>query len=332
MHLFGPPSQEITALLDKIAPNQPVRRIAESLLSDTYDPLSDVDPLFTTLTVSSGRPWRERVIAAWALGRVSLSPQERTAATDMLIDVLERDRHHSFGRTFRKGLAAGYGACFGFGLLSALNMQLRYGHEIFRSLIAYGSIAAILASPLILVATTGTAWHLSRKRNRLRATAAESLGRLTAPESLGALAGALFDHSAPVREAAATALHAVLPTITETHYGLFGAASMTALGRALKHGDTLLVLKLLTALGKIGTSHALPYVEQAANDNRMTRVRDAARDALEQMRERHLREREAETLMRPSYALPSPPSELLRPAHGSQGEDPLQLLRAADGE
>ena len=45
-----------------------VRRIAESLLNDTFDPLQGVDALFTTLSFSSGRPWRERVVAAWALG------------------------------------------------------------------------------------------------------------------------------------------------------------------------------------------------------------------------------------------------------------------------
>jgi hypothetical protein len=329
------PPQEIATLLDKINPHSPVRRIAETLLSGTYDPLSGVDPLFTTLTASSGRPWRERVVAAWALGRVPLSPQERAAATDMLMDALERDRHHSFWSTFRSGLIGGYGTCLAFGFLAVAITILTANHRHYNLIevfLEFAAVAALVTSPAILASSAAMAWHLSRKHNSLRAAAAESLGRLAAPEALGALAGALFDNSARVREATATALHAVLPSITEEHDGLLGAASMIALGRALKHDDTLLVRKLLTTLGKIGTSHALPYVKQAAEDSRMTRVRDAARDTLEIMQERQLREKEAQTLIRPSYAIPSTPVELLRPAHGNTSDDPFQLLRAVDGE
>jgi hypothetical protein len=253
----------------------------------------------------------------------------------MLMDALERDRQHTFGKTFRKGLAVGYGMCLAFGVLTILVTLLTGNgrhYDLLDLFTEWTSIATLLASPFILFTSAGLAWHQSRKRNCLRSAAAESLGRLAAPESLGALASALFDHNASVREAAAAALHTVLPTITEEHYGLLGTASMTALGRALKHGDTYLVLKLLAALGKIGTSHALPHVEQAAGEGRMIRVRDAAREALERMRERHRQEKEAQTLMRASYAVPAAPAELLRPARGSAPDDPLQLLRAVEDE
>lgn len=330
----APIPDEITTLIEKIPPHLPVRRIAEGLQNGTYDPLLGVDALFTALSASSGRPWRERVVAAWALGRVPLSPQERAAATDMLLDSLERDRNYSFASSFQKGISWGYGACVLLGFLIALMHKLEsyYPRNGFKDWFMYSMAAAFFASPAILLLSGGIAWERSRKRNTLRATAAESLGRLAAPESLGALAGALFDRNAPVREAASTALHNILPTISDEHYGILGMESMTLLGRALTHGDTLLVLKLLKALAKIGSSHALPYVEQAARSSRMTKVRDEAHETLERMQERLLREKDAQTLMRASYPSLAEPSELLRPAHGVSPDDPYQLLRAAESE
>jgi hypothetical protein len=68
------------------------------------------------------------------------------------------------------------------------------------------------------------------------------------------------------------------------------------LGRALNHSDTQLVFKVLSALEKVGTSHAIPFVEK---------------------------------LRRVASTPDNPPETMLCPARLTMVDDPEQLLRAS---
>jgi HEAT repeat protein len=317
-------TEAIPMLVARLSIHSPVRRLAEAVLGQTHQALDNIQPLFTTLAHPEGHSWRERLVAAWALGRVPLTPQEQDAAAGMLLDVLgSRPRVRSW-RAIMQGIVLSYVSAFPFCLLGAMTQD-----DFITMEVIIGTLGALLGGiPVAL-------WwgkHQVRNANRLRAMAALTLGRLQVPESIGDLAGAAFDRSPQVREAASSALHEVLPILTSAHYGLFGAVSIENLGNVLSHPDALLVSRTLTALKNVGTSHAIPYVERVAAQGRTALLRDKAHDVLAVLRERQHQEEQAQTLMRASIAPPTPSGLLLRPAQGVSESDPQQLLRSSDLE
>jgi len=121
----------------------------------------------------------------------------------------------------------------------------------------------------------------------------------------------------------------VLPLLTSEHYGLFGAESMTNLGRVLNHPDAQLVSKALSALAIVGTSHAIPAVRRALQTGRTTRLKDAARDVLAILEERQRHESRHDTLLRPTISPENPASVLVRPASSSLQPSAEVLLRTS---
>jgi HEAT repeat protein len=185
----------------------------------------------------------------------------------------------------------------------------------------------------LMLATGPVAWQVGRaNRARVRAEAADSLGRLGYVEAVGPLAAALFDWDRNVRSAASAALHQLLPRLGSDQMGQFGAETMHHLGRALAHPDGELVAKALTALGEIGTSHALPYVERTVRSGRTGRIREAADRVRAILEERKHRETEVGRLLRPSSTSGDNAATLVRPAR-SVAEQELDLyLRPSAAE
>ena len=85
------------------------------------------------------------------------------------------------------------------------------------------------------------------------------------------------------------------------------------MAKALKNADGALAHKLLEALAKAGTSHAVPYVERFAHTAKTVRLRDAAAAALEILRSRKASELDHSRLLRPSEHSTAQ-DYLLRPA------------------
>jgi hypothetical protein len=221
-------------------------------------------------------------------------------------------------------------ACLAIGLFASTQVAGEdAGYEFSMALMVSMAWACVLGVP----AAVFHARAHKRRVNLLRSVAAASLGRLGAPESIGPLAGALFDRSPDVQEAAALALHNVLPAVTHEHFGVFGSESIVNLGKALAHSDYSLVMKILTALAKIGTSHAVPYVKRASVQGRTTRIREMAMDVvLPALASHEQRENERQTLMRGASIRTSSPDYLLRPATETGESAPQQLLRPTGDE
>ena len=321
---------QIHDLLFQFGRHTPVKHIAEALLTGSYRPGDPIHPLFTALSQTNRPLWRERVVAIWALGRVQLSAQERESAACMLMEVLEQNAGGNFWKRAMRGLAWGYSLAFPLSFFWSLAVAQNEGGPwlmIFvEMMLIFGTAASLGTTPLSLFVGRQS----NARQDMVRQAAAETLGRLGALESIGGLAGALFDPSPLVREASAQALNQLLPNLTDSHYGLFGEQALRNLARALTYSNINLRFQILEALGKVGTSQVISAVDHIAKTGRIVHLRDKALEVLSRLEARKKQGDDARILMRPSSSFAAPTAQLLRPAHQAGDTEPLQLLRATD--
>jgi len=321
---------QIHELLAYLRRQTPVKHIAEALLSGRYRAGDPVHTLITALTHTGAHYMRERTVAIWALGRVQLTDQERDSAAGMLQEILEEEPGGTYWQRFGRGLLCGYAVAIPVSLLWSLivaqNDREPWLAIFLQMIFVLGTIASAAAVPLNMVFGK----IRTRQHDVVRQAAAETLGRLGVLESVGALAHTLFDPSELIREASAQSLHTLLPNLTESHYGVLGEQTIRNLGHALTYPDTNLAFKILDALAKIGTSHAIPYVDRIAKKAKTTRLQDKALEVLLRLDERKKRGDEANVYLRPSSSLTSPTGQLLRPTYHTGETEPLQLLRSSD--
>lgn len=315
---------EVVSRLGSLAPSSPVRRAALAVMQG--EPPETIQPLIAALLDPSPKRWQEREIAAWTLGRAPLHAQDRDAAVGTLLDVLEESVCEGPWQFWKR--VAGRAALPT--LLLILFMRMASGGPSAED----GFLAVLFTLYCMMMAVTAVIGWNNESTNayRVRAAAATALGNLRAPESGGALAGVLFHRDPGLRTAAALALHQVLPALTDDHYGQVGAQSVANLGRALNHSDNQLVYRVLEALKKVGTSHAIPFVERVEQRGRTIRLRDTAADVLVVLRERQRQENQRDTLLRPAPSPDNPADILLRPARDIGETDPQLLLRPSSLE
>jgi HEAT repeat protein len=318
-------------------------------------PASTVRALVTLLQGPFSERWRERVVALWALGCADLAPNHRNAVSEAIQEALG---HHptrpdlalvnssanAWKRT--RPLAALAGAA---GFLWAMRVLCPPDSDVVFSILpglfsvmisgVFGSVTAVVASYLLFPAVLPVSYGLDRAQNqRVRAAAALALGRLGHPQSVGALARAALELSPTVRQAAETALHALLPTLTPDDYGRLDANACPSLCRLLNvrrqqlfadHVRTEdLVVELLAALGKVGDGRAIPVVEAVAVDGWTERARQAARAALPALQARRQNEQNHRLLLRGAVAPVTPETLLLRSVSRDAASEPDTLLRA----
>jgi HEAT repeat protein len=319
-------AEEANALLSHIGrlkEDNPVRLAALAVLRGDTPP--SVHPLTESLLARTAKRWRERKVAAWTLGRARLNRDETDNAAGLLSDVLENAHQDSKTKWLVRGILRSLGISTGLGFLSAILFP-HWGHDTLYSTAFYATIYEILFGWIMVLFSL---YLESNAHARVRAQAAASLANLNVIDSIGPLAHHLFDRDKQTSEACLASLHHLLPLVREEHYGVLGAGSITTLAHALRHPDGNLVLKLLDALDKIGTSHAIPFVAQVASKER-TRLRDAALRTLETLKARQQREDQRNTLLRPTTSPTDPASILLRPAgsvEASGAQDANLLLR-----
>ena len=335
----APDVGEIEQMLPGIRQRAPVLGVASALIQGRTQPLDGMQPVFTALANRSPRLWRERVVAAWLMGHIPLTPNERDAGISMLLDALEDNETAALRRRRRRALFI-LAVC---SLILSPIVSIGGPPEPVRDLaelVARSLAACVALAPFFIIAVSLSARRHRARVATLRAAAARALGRLQAVEGIGALAGALSKYGVresfalfdtrtghEVNEAAAMALHEALPAVTAEHYGTLGAQTLTNLGHALTYPDTSLAYRVLHAIEKAGTGSAIPIVEKAMREGRTTRLRDLAADVLETLRDRHQREEEARALLRGSAAPPPSHDTLLRPGRATSFETE-QLLRA----
>lgn len=334
-------------LLRRLAPTNPVRRATEALLDLRPAPSAGIQPLLDALANSSDARWKERTVAAWALGRASLDPEQSLAATEMLCRVLE-NRQIGPGRRFlARASRTLFQAAAPLLLLPALyaagpflsnlhdEIGFRWGEvayfagSLLAFLLYYGLPFLCLTAPFYalfeLVAAVDRA-------NNVRVMAAASLGRIRLPQSISALAGVAYDGSRSVAVASGSALRHILPVLRNEHYGQLGAQTVPNLCRLLGHPSELFVLELLQALGKVGDGRAVSAVEWLARQGETVWLREAAERILPILKERQQRENAPKLLLRPSSACDQTPETLLRAAPQTTEASPNHLLRASATE
>ena len=322
------PLEEVDQIVSRIAGMREMsatKRIALSTLSSlTAKPQGEaIQPLIGVLADPSLRRWKEREMAAWALGRSSLNDEEKDAAAAALMDVVENAATENPWRRASRYLIHDMAVGFCFVMYMAMRDPWFFIRMPFIP-------ALLMSSVSFLPISLPLSWLYEKTLNdRARVAAAVALCNLAIPETLGALAGALRDRNRALRVAAADALHQVLPTITADDFGKFGSQTITNLALALKYPDGRLVFKLLEALEKVGTGLAVPHVERLARSGRTTKVRDAAGRVVDILRARQHRENQSDRLLR-SATSPADPSEVLLrpPAYGNETET-LHLLRSS---
>lgn len=331
VHIPVDDADAIITQIGHLSPGTLVRRLAVTLLRGKRP--EDLQPLVGVLINPAAPNWREREVAAWTIGHAPLNEAESDSATELLLGVLENSNGEgvmprflrAIGRAGIISLAGGFGASFLLTVFYELFSRFEYGHPQFFEMFAIlTSMAFFCGMPFTL---TASLWYDATRRDRVRAAAAEALGNLGAIESVGALAGAMFDRNKRVAASAAAALHKTLPLLTSNNYGEFGAESISNLGRLLKHPDSQLVGKVLDALDKVGTSHAIPYIENYMRTGRTIRLRDMAHEVLQRLEMRARQESQRDRLVRPTTAPDDPSLFLLRPARDSGPEDSSVLLR-----
>jgi len=295
--------EEILALLDRLPARNPTRQIAFALLKRKFRPPGTIRPLLEPLTDPSVRRWREREVAAWVLGRALLAPAQAETAARTLADVLEDALPPDTRRVWR-----GFARWLLLALLLSLPTALLFGSRMgveppLLVMVAFFVLALIVLSALLVIPAPLLARSLAvedQGLNRVRAAAATALGRMGAAGCAGTLAGALFDHSPRVRDAAKAALYTTLPVLTPDHYGALDSQAVPNLCRALNHAEERLVLAVLEALEKMGDGRALPHVARLAAGTRTSRIQQAAARALPVLQERRRQEQAPGMLLRPA--------------------------------
>ncbi len=316
------------SLVEKLKWNSPVKKIAETLLNQPGRTLDSLQPLIHALIRPHRTSWRERQVAAWALGRAPLNTAQKAFAAETLVQLLEcrleRDVLVRMKGAFWKMLP------FNFLALAFVDSIRGPNPEAF--------LGSLFLYPLFYFYT---AFRDNVDSVCVRSTAAVALGHLAQPESLDVLAYCLFQTNRyfplvsqwSIRERACQALPSVLAEITSEHYGRYKLETIQSLSRALNNQDDQLVISILMAFRYIGDRSTLTVVQKlaigsgrAAKDNR---IREAANAALPLILARVEHENNPHTLLRASAAPVAPHDQLLRSLGTEPVPDPLSLLRAA---
>lgn len=297
--------------------------------------------------------WQERAIAAWTLGRLSLTLEEKQKAASALrplIGTRTSERGMNLICRLLRGvqrtiLVAG-GAAMLVTLIAWLllvsvdgaatlnvsvlldkSLQLFYQASVLAVGVCLASLPIALPLSILMDST---------RTNFVRMTAVTALGRLGLPETVGTLAEACRDNHRRVRAAAEQSLFAVLPLLTVEHYGRLPVETVPRLLDVLSDlwvftrthpNREERMVGLMDALGKIGDGRAIEMVRGLTEVTDLRRVRGKAQEILPILIARREQENSRGMLLRAASAPVSSPVELLRPVTSMTETAPEQLLR-----
>ncbi len=326
---------DVERMLLDVRPS-PLRYLIEAIIGNNHSSNLSHAPLFTALAATPSPRWKERVLAAWALGRVSLNNDERDAAETMLLEAFTPDEEDTAWDRVLRGLSWAYGLMFpvslaGAILLSAMGSRAEWGGSFFNLLVILGSFTGVFTVPYCF-------WRgheESVQDNCLRAAAAESLGMLRIVGSVGTLARGVFDENELVQEAATSALMELLPMLKEDHRSELSESALQNLGELLSHPNSLLAIRALEALAKVGTGKQIPYVEHVAQYGGGQGLKAKALATLEVLESRRRNEIDSRNLVRSANAPVSESDQLLRGVMGRTGSfnsEPVQQQTIKLGE
>jgi hypothetical protein len=352
------------------------RRLFDRLDVNGSPPMSCDPKLWAFLIAQLENPqdtaWKERTVAAWAMGVIYVPESRRTRVISLLRDVLAVRRPLT-GELALMRLAAAAARTFGvmflcslfvFGIISVFGS---WGTLVFRLYIAFwGSLLTAFLStvPLTPIALPLSISHDRQNNEEARATAARSLMRLNALEAMPELLQGAGSRIPQIIKPCRAALRVLLPQITQEHLVWMPANGEQLLGdillgsnRNLAGADRFdpklseVILNHLEAFGQGSSLRAVTlYIQMlerhaaSTGDTPLCPTPDAPRplrrnSLVEKALHVHavLQERQEnfqfrQELLRHSTQPASPTNELLRPATDGETVPPEQLLRAHNVE
>jgi hypothetical protein len=333
--------QKATGLLKFLRRRDPVRAPVEALLLGEQPPLEVTFALFQTLEGCFGFKWRRAELAAWALGRVPLTPPQHRLAAELLERIVPLRDWPNGDERLAHGLLRTVAVSIVFCIAVFGDNLIRNPESFLNGFIVYLLSCLPLCIPLALLVFPISGIIEDIRLNRVRAAAAESLGRLGEPTSAGILAQTILQTSGlnlrqtvgcrDIGHAAVHALPAVLSNLTPEHYGQLPAHSVSRLCALLLEAQEPLALLILEALGKVGDGSAVADVRWMAYRSQVPRLREAAARILPILEQRQQMENAPKVLLRAAAAPVASADTLLRPASGGAVQaDPQQLLRASN--
>jgi hypothetical protein len=333
--------KEITHLARRLPRHNAVRQIAFGLLEGRSVDGETRKPLVSALLTPDETRWRERAVAAWAVGQIPLNGPERLEMAGLLGRIVtnrqlgpsDRLVMRAVLRTVLSGLTAlllyslfdfshwGIGVLFP-GMVNS-------GIDLFISIIMILFFVGILI--LSLTMPFSSFFVDACCNNSVRCHAARSLGRLKDPLSIGVLATAAMFFSDSIGYVSMRELRRILPLLTPEQYGQHDRETVPALCKLLiaHHVHPAIVPSIVEALGKIGDGRAVKPVEKIAKSAAGTPLGEAAERVLPILRERQQRENDPLRLVRAASAPSDFTNHLLRPAQDSGSSEARLLLRSS---
>ena len=332
-------ARRLKDLLRSLRRDETTQKVTQALTEGGTPPPETVECLIDALRDASLRHEKRRTLAAWSLGRMPLTPEQRAEVIAALHDLItKRSSPPRIKKALRKALLLPLipaALCSGLILALLLSFVERVGLSLWPLL--GGLSLTTFFFWLAFTACLGPFLYdsSSEQHRRTLAAAAATLGRLDAMEEISVLAQTVMHNNPQIRLAAAEALKSTLPLLTEEHYGALNSETVPALCRILgikglvarNYNDEEFNLLLLEALGKIGDGRAVPFVQRAAAMAWTAPLRQAATAILPTLEARREKENEYGMLLRGAAMPLDPPDTLLRPAFETPDTAPEQLLR-----
>ncbi len=290
-------AKAIRRALRAVPRRSPLRPIAEQILAGLTPGPEAAVALIDAINPGARHGPRERLLAAWCLGSVPLDDRQRSLAAGALAHILDDRPERSVGCIAAAGC-----------------------------LCAYPAIVWLLWACIADAA-----------KNRHRAAAAATLGRLGLPESLGPLWSALTQREDrltagdwAVRVAAAASLATVARTVPGGGLGDVPRKAIKGVCRMLYNADDATRRHLLTGLELFGDSAAIPDIAGCLSRIVDPATVEQANRTLDALRRRAQNESDRARLLRPASAPGTQADMLLRPVEDAGPTDPDLLLRPSE--
>ena len=334
-------TEPIAQLVLSLPRKDHVRHLAVSLLAGCGGHLPDASPLVSAVISSPAKHWRRAAVAAWCLGRVRLSDEERKFVADRLCAVVDsRIPFDHLGVAFNRVFKV-CGVITGLIALSLLAVTMPEWISRWDMILA-AAAATVVGGGLLFLLLSGvvigpilipcSVTADKARVNRVRAQAAETLGELGRPESVDALAVAARESGPRVRGAAQESLIRILPRVTEHHRGLLSAQTVPNLCRLLDDSDDARSIAILHALERVGDGRAVKPVQNAiirwSFRSPNSSVQNEAERILARLLQWQRQEQASSMLLRAADRADD--QVLVRPAISIPSEDSATLVRPAD--
>ncbi|GEM_PF-3591108 len=305
-----------------------------------------------SLNSTADKNWRDRVVAAWAVGVSDIPDKKRTQAIVILRELLWNRRHlkhvlyreraiTAFKRTFSIMLSLFIGSAIFYVVFR--DPKSLFDWRFYTQMVDVMGMMALMSavvSVYFLPATIPIVVIYSNSRNNeSRAMAAKSLLRQNALEAMPEILEGAFDKSEAVRYECRTALRHFLPQITEENCHVMPLNSEEQIGKLLNASSEAAlweaIIDYLEKFGEGSSARAVDNCLELLNVNLPDPVKyseliakcERVRVILHQRRTQNNARQE---LLRHSSVPTTQADQLLRPAADAQATPAEQLLRASN--